>query len=80
MSHNQLYRRRLEFRPGQCKAFAGKCKARRSEGRIAEFEREIGQQALEVVFSKEFLQRIDEQRTLQALTGNPPPTGGSEQK
>jgi hypothetical protein len=49
-----------------------------SEGRIAELERKIGQQALEIDFLKGCLQRIEEQRMLQAVTGNPRSTGRSK--
>jgi transposase len=38
---------------------------------VAELERKIGQQALEIDFLKRCLQRIDEQRQLQAVTGKP---------
>ena len=38
---------------------------------MAELERKIGQQALEIDFLKRCLQRIDEQRQLQAVTGKP---------
>ena len=54
--------------------------ARWSEGRIAELERKVGQQALEIDFLNGCLQRIEEQRMLQALTGNPPSTGRSKKK
>jgi hypothetical protein len=37
-------------------------------------------QALEIDFLKGCLQRIEEQRMLQALTGNPPSTGRSKRK
>ena len=66
-----LYRWRQEFRRGPGNAFPGLGKRRWSEGRIAELERKVGQQALEVDFLKGCLQRIEEQRMLQALTGNP---------
>ena len=55
-------------------------KQRWSEGRIAELERKVGQQALEIDFLKGCLQRIEEQRMLQALTGNPRSTGRSKKK
>jgi hypothetical protein len=51
-----------------------------SEGKIAELERKVGQQALEIDFLKGCLQRIEEQRMLQALNGNPPSTGKSKKK
>ena len=66
---NVLHRWRREF-PGN--AFPGLGKRRWAEGRVAELERKIGQQALEVDFLKECLQRIEEQRMLQALNGKPP--------
>ena len=52
----------------------------RAEGRIAELERKIGQQALEIDFLKGCLQRIEEQRMLQAVTGNPRSTARSKKK
>ena len=51
-----------------------------SEGRIAELERKVGQQTLEIDFLKGCLQRIEEQRMLQALTGNPPSSRKSGKK
>ena len=77
---NVLHRWRREFRQGTGNAFPGNGKQRWSEGRIAELERKIGQQALEIDFLKTCLQRIEEQRMLQALTGNPPSTGKSRKK
>jgi transposase len=77
---NVLHRWRREFHQGPGNAFSGNGKARWSEGRIAELERKIGQQALEIDFLKGCLQRIEEQRMLQALTGNPPSTGKSRKK
>ena len=38
---------------------------------VAQLERKIGQQALEIDFLKRCLQRIDEQRQLQAVAGKP---------
>jgi transposase len=77
---NVLHRWRREFREGTGNAFPGNGKQRWSEGRIAELERKIGQQALEIDFLKGCLQRIEEQRMLQALTGNPPSTAKSRKK
>ena len=68
---NTLHRWRKEFRQGPGNAFPGNGKQRWSEGRIAELERKIGQQALEIDFLKGCLQRIEEQRMLQALDGKP---------
>jgi hypothetical protein len=47
---------------------------------VAELERKVGQQALEIDFLKGCLQHIEEQRMLQALTGNPRSTGRSKKK
>ena|SRR5688572_185882 len=66
-----LHRWRREFRHGPGNAFPGGGKRRWSESRIAELERKIGRQALEIDFLKGCLRRIEEQRMLQALTGNP---------
>jgi len=68
---NMLHRWRQEFRQGPGKAFSGAVQRRWDEGRVAELERKIGQQALEIDFLKRCLQRIDEQRQLQVVTGKP---------
>jgi transposase len=77
---NVLHRWRREFRQGPGNAFPGNGQRRWSEGRIAELERKIGQQALEIDFLKGCLQRIEEQRMLQAVTGNPRSTARSKKK
>jgi transposase len=68
---NVLHRWRREFREGPGNAFPGNGKQRWAEGRIAELERKVGQQALEIDFLKSCLQRIEHQRMLQVLNGNP---------
>ena len=68
---NVLRRWRKEFRQGPGNAFPGQGQRRWSEGRIAELERKVGLQTLAIDFLKGCLQRIEEQRMLQALTGNP---------
>ena len=77
---NVLHRWRREVRQGPGNAFPGNGKQRWSEGRVAELERKVGQQALEIDFLKGCLQRIEEQRMLQAVTGNPPSTKRSKKK
>ena len=77
---NVLHRWRREFRQGPGNAFPGQGKQRWAEGRIAELERKVGQQTLEIDFLKECLQRIEEERMLQALTGKPRPAGRSKAK
>jgi len=75
---NVLHRWRREFRQGPGNAFLGLGKRRWEEGRVAQLERKIGQQALEIDFLKGCLQRIDEQRKLQALNGKPLSTSRSK--
>jgi transposase-like protein len=80
VSPNVLDRWRHGFRQAPGNAFPGNGKPRLSEGRVAELERKIGQQVLEIDFLKGCLQRIEEQRMLQASTGNPQSTGRSRKK
>ena len=68
---NMLHCWRQEFRQGPGNAFCGGGQRRWEEGRVAELERKIGQQALEIDFLKGCLQRIEQQRQLQAVTGKP---------
>lgn len=77
---NLLHRWRGEFRQGPGNAFPGHGQRRWSEGRIAELERKIGQQTLEIDFLKGCLQRIEETRMLQVLNGGPRSTGRSKKK
>src|SRR5437667_11250896 len=80
VSPNVLQRWRREFRQGVGNAFPGNGKQRWSEGRIAELERKEGQQTLEIDFLKGCLQRIEEQRMLQALSGGPRSTGRAKKE
>src|ERR1700758_1673595 len=80
VNSNLLQRWRNEFRQGPGNAFPGHGQRRWSEGRIAELERKIGQQTLEIDFLKRCLQRIEEQRMLQASSGNPQSTSRSGKK
>ena len=61
-----LWRRELREYGG--KAFVGNGQHRVEEGRIAELERKIGRQALEIDFLRRCLQHVEEQRKVQALT------------
>ena len=74
---NLLHRWRKEFRHGPGNAFPGAGKRRWEETRVAQLERKVGQQTVEIDFLKGCLQRIEEQRMLQALTGRPRPTSTS---
>jgi transposase len=80
VSPSVLQRWRHEFRQAPGNAFPGNGHRRWSEGRVAELERKIGQQAVEIDFLKGCLQRIEEQRMLQASTGSPRSTGKSAKK
>jgi transposase len=77
---NLLHRWRKEFRHGPGNAFPGEGKRRWDETKVSQLERKVGQQALEIDFLKGCLQRIEEQRMLQALTGKPRPTGSFKGK
>jgi transposase-like protein len=71
---NVLHRWRKEFRHGPGNAFPGGGKRRWDETKVAQLERKVGQQTVEIDFLKGCLQRIEEERMLQALTGKPRPT------
>jgi transposase len=60
VSPSVLQRWRKEFRAGTGNAFPGNGKQRWSDGKVAELERKIGQQTLEIDFLKGCLQRIEE--------------------
>ena len=75
-----LQRWRREFRQGPGNAFPGLGQRRWEEGRVAQLERKIGQQALEIDFLKGCLQRIEEQRQLQAVREPPLSTARSKTK
>src|SRR5260370_30613662 len=68
---NLLHRWRKELRNGPGNAFPGGGKRRWDETKVAQLERKVGQQTLEIDFLKGCLQRIEEQRMMQALTGKP---------
>ena len=77
---NVLHRWRREFRDGVDRAFPGLGKKRADENRVAELERKIGQQTLEIDFLKRALQRVEESRVLQALNGVSPSMSKSTKK
>jgi transposase len=80
VNRNVLHRWRKEFRHGPGNAFPGGGKRRWEEAKVAQLERKVGQQSLEIDFLKGCLQRIEEQRMLQALTGKPSSTRTSKKK
>ena len=77
---NVLHRWRREFRDGVDRAFPGLGKKKAEESHVAELERKIGQQTLEIDFLKRVLQRVEEARMLQALQGTAPSTSRSKNK
>ena len=68
---NLLHRWRREFRQGPGNAFPGEGKRRWEETPTAELERKVGRQTMEINFLKGCLQRIEQQRKLQASAGKP---------
>jgi transposase len=68
---NLLHRWRKEFRHGPGNAFPGEGKRRWEEARVAQLERKVGQQALEIDFLKGCGQRLEEQRMRPARPGKP---------
>ena len=75
-----LHRWQREFRQGPGNVFPGLGKRRWEEGQVAQLERKIGQQALEIDFLKGCLQRIEEQQKLQAWNGKLRSTSKSKAK
>ena len=67
---NLLHRWRVEYREAPATAFPGQGRGTEPD-RVAQLERKIGQQALEIDFLQGCLQRIEEQRQLQALSAKP---------
>jgi transposase len=72
VSPNVLHRWRREFRDGVDLAFPGLGRKKADESRVAELERKVGQQTLEIDFLKRALQRVEEARMLQALQATVP--------
>ena len=65
---NVLQRWKRELRDYGSRAFSGNGQRRAEEQRVAELERKVGRQALEIDFLRRCLQHVEEQRKLQALT------------
>ena len=77
---NVLHRWRRELRDYGLKAFVGNGQRRQEEARVAELERKVGRQALEIDFLRRCLQHVEEQRKLQALTTRGSSTRSSKKK
>jgi transposase len=78
VSPSLLQRWRQEFRESPGRAFPGAGQRRLDPDRVAQLERKIGQQTLEIDFLKGCLQRIEQQRQLQAVIGKLLSTGKSK--
>ena len=65
---NMLHRWKRELRDYGIKALSGEGRWRAEEQQVAELERKVGRQALEIDFLRRCLQHVEEQRKLQALT------------
>jgi transposase len=64
---SELHRWRHELEDHGERAFSGVGKKRAEESQVADLERKVGQQALEIDFLKRALQHVEEQRLLRAL-------------
>jgi transposase len=64
---SDLHRWRRELAEQGARAFSGVGKKRAAESRVAELERKVGQQAMEIDFLKRAWQHVEEQRRLRAL-------------
>ena len=78
VSPSLLQRWRQEFRESPGRACPGAGQRRLDPDRVAQLERKIGQQTLEIDFLKGCLQRIEQQRQLQAVVGKPLSTARSK--
>src|SRR4051812_4211211 len=77
---SDLHRWRRELQEHGEHAFSGPGKKRAEESRVAELERKVGQQAMEIDFLKRALQHVEEQRLLRALNNGAPSTSRSKKK
>jgi transposase len=64
---NVLYRWRRELKQQGTNAFPGPGQRRADEHQIAELERKVGRQAVEIDFLRRCLQHVEQERKLQAL-------------
>jgi len=77
---NVLHRWKRELRNYGAKAFTGNGKPRTEATQVAELERKVGRQAMEIDFLQRCLQHVEEQRKLQALTTRGSSTRTSRKK
>lgn len=77
---SELHRWRRELQEHGERAFSGVGRKRAEESRVAELERKVGQQTMEIDFLKRALQHVEEQRLLRALSNGAPSTSRSKKK
>ena len=77
---NVLHRWKRELREHGANAFTGNGRTRSEENHVADLERKVGRQALEIDFLRRCLQHVEEQRKLQALTTHSSSTRTSKRK
>ena len=75
-----LHRWRRELEERGPRAFLGAGHKRAEESQVAELERKVGRQALEIDVLKRALQHVEEQRLLRALSNGAPSTSRSKKK
>jgi transposase len=77
---NTLYRWRQRLRERGPQAFVGNGNKRGNHSEIAELQRKIGRQAMEIDFLQRCLQHVEKERKLQALNTSPSSTRTSKRK
>jgi len=77
---SDLHRWKRELEEHGERAFQGAGNKRAEEAKVAELERKVGQQTLEIDFLKRALQHVEEQRLLRALNNGAPSTRRSKRK
>ncbi len=80
VNRQELYRWQCDLEQHGEGAFPGVGRRRAEKDRIAELERKIGQQTLEIDFLRRALQRVEEQRRLRAASSGAPSTSKSSAK
>jgi transposase len=73
------WRQQLQDR-GEQAAFPGRGSKHSEDNRVAELERKVGQQQMEIDFLKRALQHVEEQRQLRALSNGALSTNRSKKK
>ena len=80
VNSNVLHRWKREVRNYGAQAFTGNGKSRTEATQVAELERKVGRQAMEIDFLQRCLQHVEEQRKLQALSTRGSSTRTSRKK